>query len=869
MVEAVIVGGVSPYSYSWNTGSFNRVLNGISAGVYTFTVTDASSQTISASVELIQPMLLEVTLIPSVYGGYNISNQGGHDGEIITEPKGGSQPFTYAWSTGATTENIYELTAGNYNLTLTDANGCTVTGSKTMTEPTPLHVVSITSPQHHGYNISCKGGNDGAINLSVTGGVPPYKYDWSTGSFEEDLSNLTAGEYSVRITDDNQAEIITSLVLTQPPGSLKVDLTPQVYANGFNLSCHDCSNGSLTAIGSAGVPPYTFLWSNGQTATTISGLQAIDYSCIITDVNGCTSTSDKTLVAPERDDWSMIGNANIDPTTQFMGTTDNKDFVFRTNNIERVKIKNTGLVEIKHGLKIDSASSDSLRPVIVDQYGILRTRPQTGCEALVNAWFMSNGPCQYTGNVYFKPSFNNLGLGTISPRDKIEVVGFGRFTSSLDNTNYISIGNDGESKINSYGVGDFKINNSSSQDVSICTGSTSGIVRTGGNTFLSINTGSVGINTETPREKLEVLGALMTTGGSNPASLNYLKMWNNNNNSFIGSFGSGGLLINYDNNSPIELCTGSIQNTVKTGGSTYLATQSGNVGIGTTSASETLQLGEKFTFHADPVGSPGNCIIGRNTFYSSINDRLFAETASRLKFGTDGDIIFQTAPAGPTGSEIIWTDGLYIKNEGSVGIGTNSPLTGFKLDVNGNTFINGNLEVNNKLNVLGPDITLGKNDMRPQGSKTENRAMVHGFEDDLIINYNNDFEGGVVVNSNGTGRSFRIIDNSTGIANFQVMGEGIVYARELNLMTDNFPDYVFEKNYNLLPLDSLSSYIDQQKHLPNIPSAKEILLNGGNFSVGELQLKMLEKIEELTLYILQLKSENELIKNKINENKKM
>lgn len=320
-------------------------------------------------------MLLVVTLIPSVYGGYNISNQGGHDGEISTEPKGGSQPYTYAWSTGATTENIYELTAGNYSLILTDANGCTVTGSQTMTEPTPLHVVSITSPQHHGYNISCKGGNDGAINLSVTGGVPPYKYDWNTGSFDEDLSNLIAGEYSVRITDDNQAEIISSIVLTQPPGSLKVDLTPQIYANGFNLSCHDCSNGSLTAIGSAGVAPYTFLWSNGQTTATISGLQAIDYSCIITDVNGCTSTAEKTLLAPERDDWSMVGNANTNPTTQFIGTTDNKDVVFKTNNAERLKLKGNGDLSIHGNIKLDSLSSDTVQAVFVDQHGNLRRGP--------------------------------------------------------------------------------------------------------------------------------------------------------------------------------------------------------------------------------------------------------------------------------------------------------------------------------------------------------------------------------------------------------------------------------------------------------------------------------------------------------------
>jgi hypothetical protein len=168
MVEAVIVGGTSPYTYSWNTGSFNRVLTGKGAGVYTFTVTDATNQTISSSVELIEPKLLTVKLSPTVYGGYNISAQGENDGEIKTETNGGSQPYSYAWSTSSVEKSLSELFAGTYSLTVIDANGCTVSDSKTLTEPTPLHVVSITSPLHHGYNISCKEGHDGQIDLSVT-----------------------------------------------------------------------------------------------------------------------------------------------------------------------------------------------------------------------------------------------------------------------------------------------------------------------------------------------------------------------------------------------------------------------------------------------------------------------------------------------------------------------------------------------------------------------------------------------------------------------------------------------------------------------------------------------------------------------------
>ncbi len=264
------------------------------------------------------------------------------------------------------------MQAGSYTLLLTDANSCTVSASQTLTEPTPLHVVSITSPLHHGYNISCKEGHDGQIDLNVTGGVPPYKYDWNNGSFNEDISDLSAGEYHVRITDSNEAEIETNITLTQPAGFLKMNMTPQVYSNGLNLSCHDCANGSLTVVGIDGVAPFTFLWSNAQTTATISGLQAIEYKCTITDVNGCINTGSTILRAPDRDDWSMNGNANVDPATQFMGTTDNKDLIIRTNNVERIRLTNNGNVKIHGVIQLDSTGVDSIKAVYVDQNGNLK-----------------------------------------------------------------------------------------------------------------------------------------------------------------------------------------------------------------------------------------------------------------------------------------------------------------------------------------------------------------------------------------------------------------------------------------------------------------------------------------------------------------
>ncbi len=102
--------------------------------------------------------------------------------------------------------------------------------------------------------------------------------------------------------------------------------------------------------------------------------------------------------------------------------------------------------------------------------------------------------------------------------------------------------------------------------------------------------------------------------------------------------------------------------------------------------------------------------------------------------------------------------------------------------------------------------------------------------------------------------------NSTN-TNFKVKSDGVVYSRELNVQLSNFPDYVFKKNYNLMSLKELENFIVKNKHLPNVPSANEIEKNGAN--IGELSKIQMEKIEELTLYIIELKKEIDSLKSKI------
>ena len=431
-IEAIIVGGVAPYTFYWNNGSFSKLLTNLVAGQYIFSVTDGSGRTIVASADLIEPDSLSIDLSLSNFGGYNISSQGGSDGNIETFIGGGSPPYTYLWSNGVTKESNGSLSVGSYSVTVTDANGCSVSSTTTLVEPTPLHIVSLTSPIHNGFNISCYAGQDGAINLNVAGGVPPYKYTWTgDGGFTQNLADLKAGDYSVRVEDDNHAEITATKTLSQP-NVFKVELNRLAYSNGFNLTCHDCSNGRITAQPVNGVSPITFLWSNSQTTAVISGLEAKDYQVHLTDANGCMIAGEVNLYAPDRDDWSVTGNLNTDPTTQYLGTNDPRDFAFRTNNIERLKILSNGIIKAS---SLAGAGSDF---VTVDSAGRFQRMiqgpnaycyPWNTCGNIINAThFIGSTNAEQlnfrTANIQRMTLDLNgrLGIGTPTPTDQLEVV---------------------------------------------------------------------------------------------------------------------------------------------------------------------------------------------------------------------------------------------------------------------------------------------------------------------------------------------------------------------------------------------------------------------------------------------------------------
>ena len=223
-MNITVTGGTPPYtSYNWSNGATTQNLANIPAGNYTVTVHDTRNDSSSANLAVSQPSAMGVTLSNSIYaGGYNISASGGSNGAISASVTGGTAPYqSYSWSNGSQGTDPHNLVAGVYTLTITDANGCTVSASDTLTQPDVMKIDSITSPLHNGFNESCNGGSNGSINLTVSGGVSAYHFNLEQRpgrklGIRKYIQNAPAGNYTVQIADANGNEIDTTITLTQP-----------------------------------------------------------------------------------------------------------------------------------------------------------------------------------------------------------------------------------------------------------------------------------------------------------------------------------------------------------------------------------------------------------------------------------------------------------------------------------------------------------------------------------------------------------------------------------------------------------------------------------------------------------------------------
>lgn len=284
-----LTGGVGPYTFTWSNLATTLNQTNLSAGDYTITVTDALGCVKSKTINIPEAPVFMVS--PEVT---QISCDGANDGSIQLNLTGGIAPVTLVWSDGSPaglTRNA--LGPGTYTATITDGKPCQILRTFVIVNPAPLAISALVDDAN-----DCNNALGGSVDLTVSGGTPPYTYNWSNGATTEDISLLTNGNYAVTVTDTRGCTIQRQFSV-QRPDPILITVNTQT---DFNCETHQVAQHFIAQV-SGGIPPFLLQWSSG----TISGVnQEIMHTntnglvnITATDSRGCTATYSLIVDIPE------------------------------------------------------------------------------------------------------------------------------------------------------------------------------------------------------------------------------------------------------------------------------------------------------------------------------------------------------------------------------------------------------------------------------------------------------------------------------------------------------------------------------------------------------------------------------------------
>jgi subtilisin-like proprotein convertase family protein len=338
--------GTAPYTYQWSNNATTATINNLAAGTYNYTVTDSQGGQATGSVIITQPTAaISATAVVT-----NAGCNGAATGAINITATGGTAPYSYNWGGGVTTEDRTNLLAGAYTVTITDANNCTFTLTRNVTQAS---AVSATA------NIinACNGTNNGFIDIVATGGTTPYTYNWGGGITTEDRPSLAPGSYTVTITDANGCTFSLSNTVGQSSAIVaNATATPNYF------TAPNC-NGSVSVTATGGTAPYFYTWSSG-TATT--GLCNGTYTVTITDANDCTATTTATVEnfvgtnsIPSLTDFNLSPNPNNGQFTLTVGFDKQQDALIEIFAINGQLIMSKSVQALRVNLPIDLSNQAS------------------------------------------------------------------------------------------------------------------------------------------------------------------------------------------------------------------------------------------------------------------------------------------------------------------------------------------------------------------------------------------------------------------------------------------------------------------------------------------------------------------------------
>lgn len=276
--------GQAPYLFALNNGSFgvSPTFANLAGGAYTITIMDDRGCSKILPFTIFEPDSLDIQFL--------VTNANCDDSSkwiIQANVLGGTGAYTYSWSNGQTTQAITNLTLGTYTVWVWDANNCWANKSITITAPPPLTITSNLVT-----NVSCFGGNDGSIAVSISGGQPSYLYSWDNGLSTNPINNLTIGNYTLYLTDANSCTTSQSFSLTQP--SLVV--IDSIITT--NVTCFGLTNGTAQAQAHGGTGTLSYSWSNGVLGQSVNNLGAGNPTLHVTDANNCQVSQNLIITSP-------------------------------------------------------------------------------------------------------------------------------------------------------------------------------------------------------------------------------------------------------------------------------------------------------------------------------------------------------------------------------------------------------------------------------------------------------------------------------------------------------------------------------------------------------------------------------------------